>query len=94
MVERIRVRAGHSLTDHPMVKAGTLRIETSTDGKHYYPLKEVTNPGQVRRGTIEADDLGLRVRHVRLKMLTEQTPEHGVWSVSELVLWGQEAADQ
>ncbi len=90
-IDRLRLRAGHSLMDHPMVESGTLTILTSTDGEHYYPYEKIKNPGHHRRGTFAFDDVGLRARYVRLVMQAEATPEYGVWAVSELVLWGSES---
>ncbi len=93
LIDRYHLRAGHSLTDHPMVKQGKLSIETSMNGEHYYPLhKDILNPGQVKRGTFEGRNLGVRAQYVRLTMNAEKTPEFGVWSLSELALWGQEAS--
>lgn len=90
-IERLRLRAGHSLMDHPAIRQGKLRIQTSVNGKHFYPLmKDIVNPVNVHRGRIEADNLGLGARYLRLTMLTDETPSYGVWTVSELALWGHE----
>lgn len=94
-LDRLRLRVGHGLPEHPSLKQGKLRIETSTDAKHFYPLmKDIANPGLINRGIIVADDLGIQVRYLRLTMITEEVQPFGVWGLSEIAMWGWEQGEE
>jgi hypothetical protein len=90
-LDRYRLRIGHALMDHPMVKKGELLIETSMDGKYYYPLnKKIQNLGEIERGILEMNNIGVDMRYLRLTMTAREVQQYGVLTASEVVLWGRE----
>ena len=51
----------------------------------YYPIGKASTPMH----EIDAQDLGIRARYLKLTFDTDSASKYAVWALSELAIWGR-----
>lgn len=88
-LEKILLRAGHELHNHPALKEGKITVTSSLDGQMFYPLLEAQMPTiQLSNSLLIREGLGIQARYLRISLEAKSMPAHSAWAVSELALWG------
>jgi hypothetical protein len=89
-IQKIRLKAGHTLAALPSVISGEITVATSLDGNVYYPVgEEELSTGHDTSKAFTYNDLGIRARFVKVSMKAEDVSEHSVWAFSEIAVWGK-----
>ncbi len=89
-IQKIRLKAGHTLAASPSVLSGVITTAISLDGKVYYPVgEEKLFKGFKISKPFTYDTLGITARFVKISMKAEDVSEHSVWAFSEIAVWGK-----